>query len=238
MPPRECQYCRARRPDDLNGCPYCGAEWRSSFDSKEAAHAVTMILGPASPPPGAGLLSIEAPGYSSKSTLSVDGEVVLRLNGSKGLGTYGEPRVRHVLYEVLRRSHCLEVGTGARDADGEDGKLRLDGIEYILQVVSAVSGEHVNLSAASHGEVTISTTLCQLAQWLDETVGIKAQRTDPPNTVLALDASILGVAVGPRLIAAYHSLPSRVDHGFAAVWLVGQTPSYSFRLDAPGAAAT
>jgi hypothetical protein len=145
------------------------------------------------------------------------------------VGRPGEARVRHILYERLAQDHTFCRSVGAKDELGEDDKIYLDGHEYIVQIVTALKGERIGLSQASNSTACTSINLDQVARWLAETIQGKVNKTDPPRTVLALDANLLGILASEALVDAYHRAAAS-SFGFAAIWLVGATVDRCLRL--------
>jgi hypothetical protein len=236
---RKCRYCSASRPDDLAACPHCGAGARDSRDDLFETHTPTIQVGTNRPEEGVRGLVVAAPGATSKTSLSDSGAATIELSGSKGAGKYGEPRVKHVLYERLGRDHKFSRQEGAEDSHGEDDLIRIDGRRYVLQVVTVLTKKHLDFQQASTGTATTTASLDQIARWIEETIRAKVPTTNPPNTVLALDANHLGAIVDESLIDAYHrTVGSPASFGFAAIWIVGPTVQRCLRLDEHGLAAT
>jgi len=236
---RACHYCGARRPDDLAACPHCGAGARDSTDDPFETHTPTILVGKNRSDCGVRSLVVAAPGATSQTTLSDSGAVAIELSGSKGLGKYGEQRVKHVLYERLSREPEFKRQSGARDELGEDDLIWLSDRKYVLQVVSALSEHQVDFRLASTGTATVQTSIDQIATWLEQTIRAKTLSTNPPETVLALDCNHLGAIVDPSLVDVYHRrLGSPSSFGFASIWIVGSTVEQCLRLDLPPRAAT
>ncbi len=238
MTTRTCRYCKARRPDDLEPCPHCGAGARDSADDRFETHTPTIQISTNRPEEGVRGLVVAAPGATSTTSVSASGAVTIALSGSKGTGRYGEPRVKHVLYERVGRDHTFSRQEGAEDPDGEDDLIWIDGRRYVLQVVTALTS-HLGLAIASTGTATTTASLDQVARWIEETIQGKAPSTNPPKTVLAIDANHLGAIAHESLIDAYHrTIGSAASFGFAAIWIVGPTVAQCLRLDEHGLAAT
>ena len=236
---RKCKYCRARRPDDLAACPHCGAGARDSSDSRIETHAPTILVSTNRPEEGVQGLIVAAPGATSQTSLSDQGAATIELRGSKGVGQSGEPRVKHIVYDRLGRDHKFCRKDGAKDQDGEDDLICIDDRSYVLQIVTALAGKRIGLDQASTGTASTSASLDQIARWIEETIRVKALKTDPPNTVLALDANLLGVLVNEALVDTYRrTVGSSASFGFAAVWMVGPTVERCLRLDKAAVAAT
>jgi len=239
MASRECRYCRAKRPDDLAACPHCGAGARESRGSPFETHTPTILVGRNRPEEGVRGLVVAAPGATSETSLSDSGAATIQLRGSKGVGLSGEPRVKHVLYERLGRHHKFSRQDGAKDQDGEDDLICIDGRTYVLQVVTALTAKHIAFDQASAGTVSTSTSLDQIARWIEETIRAKSLKTKPPHTVLALDANHLGAIADESLVDAYYrTVGSPASFGFAAIWIVGPTVERCLRLDKRALAAT
>jgi hypothetical protein len=177
-------------------------------------------------------LLVAAPGSISQTSLSDQGVVKIKISGSKGVGRPGELRVKHVLYERLARDHQFTRKEGAKDQDGEDDLVLIDNRSFVVQIVTAVSGVFISLNQANAGTADTITTLEQVADWIVEAIRGKALRTDPPNTLLALDANLLGVLADKSLADTYRqAIASSGSFGFAAIWMVGPTAESCFRLD-------
>ena len=177
-------------------------------------------------------LVVAAPGATSQTSLSDQGAATIEVRGSKGVGRPGELRVKHILYNRLARDHRVCRKDGAKDHDGEDDLLCIDDRSYVVQIVTALSGGRIGLDQASTGTANTSTSLGQIARWIAETIRAKVLKTDPPNTVLALDANLLGVLANEALVDTYRrTVGSRPSFGFAAIWMVGPTVERCLRLD-------
>jgi hypothetical protein len=182
---------------------------------------------------------VAAPGATSETSLSDSGAATIELRGSKGVGLPGEPRVKHVLYERLSRDHEFSRLDGAKDQDGEDDLICIDGRTYVLQVVTALTASRIRFDQASTGTAKTLASLDQIARWIEETIRTKALKTNPPRTVLALDANHLGAIADASLVDAYNrTVGSSADFGFAAIWIVGPTLERCLRLDRRALAAT
>jgi hypothetical protein len=118
------------------------------------------------------------------------------------------------------------------NSEGEDGILVLDGRQFALQITMALWHKRVDWAAASTGTATASANIDSVAEWIDEVINSKASKTDPPNTILALDANHLGIMSDIALLSCYRDRfgsPSQ-RFGFAAVWVVGPTVERCLRL--------
>jgi hypothetical protein len=178
---------------------------------------------------------VAAPGATSETSLSDSGAATIELRGSKGTGKYGEPRVKHILYECLGRDHKFSRRGGAKDQEGEDDLICIDGQTYVLQIVTALTDDRIPFDQASTGTVSISTSLDEVARGIEKTIRLKVGSTNPPHTILALDANLLGVMADESLVDAYHrAVGSPASFGFAAIWIVGPTVERCLRLDKRG----
>lgn len=229
---RNCKYCKAKRLDDLAPCPHCGSGARESLDSRIETHTPTLLIGTNRPEEGVQGLVVAAPGATSRTSLSDQGVVKIEVCGSKGIGRAGEFRVKHILYDRLARDHRFSRKEGAKDQDGEDDLVYIDGRSYVVQIVTAINGDCIGFHQANLGTANTSTSLNQIASWITETIKAKALKTDPPNTILALDANLLGVLASQSLVDTYRrAIVSAGPFRFAAIWMVGPTVETCFRLD-------
>ena len=233
-PKRKCEICGRKRPDTLAACPICGGARQTLSDgSLLTGYAPTVILGKNDPLAGHQGLVVSAPGATSETRLSQSGEFSISVTGSYGLGEDGEPRVKQTLGQRLQMDKVDSVFEPGMNSDGEDGILVLDGQRFALQITMALGRDRVDWEAANAGTTTASAKLETVAEWIDDVIKSKALRTDPPKTILALDANHLGVMADVALVACYQERfgsPSQ-RFGLAAVWLGGPLVERCLRLE-------
>lgn len=232
-PKHKCEICGRARPDTAAVCPACGGARQVLSDGRViTSYAPTVILGKNDPQTGHQGLVVSAPGSTSETPLSPSGVFSISVTGAYGLGKDGEPRVKKILRQRLKLEGVVHAFEAGKDSDGEDGMLVLEGQRFALQITMALCRERVNWEAASAGTSKASANIESVATWIHEVIKSKAQKTDPPNTILALDANHLGIMSGAALLSCYRDLfgsPSQ-RFGFAAVWLVGPTVERCLRL--------
>lgn len=173
-----------------------------------------------------------APGATSETQLSPSGEFSIRVTGAYGLGEDGEPGVKKILRQRLQMDGAAFTFEAGMNSDGEDGILVLDGRRFALQITMALWRKHVDWEAASTGTATASANIESVSEWIDEVINSKVAKTDPTNTILALDSNHLGIMSDVAVLSCYRErFGSPSQHfGFAAVWLVGPTVERCLRL--------
>lgn len=195
--------------------------------------APTVILGKNDPQTGSQGMVVSAPGATSDTRLSSSGEFSISVTGAYGLGEAGEPRVKKTLRQRLQIDGINAVFEPGDNSHGEDGILVLDDQRFTLQITMAFSHDRVDWAAASAGTTTTSANVESIAEWIDEVIKSKVSKTDPENTILALDANHLGIMADVALVSCYRKRfgsPSQ-RFGFPAVWLVGPTVERCLRLE-------
>jgi hypothetical protein len=233
-PKRKCEICGRTRPDTAAACPVCGGARQTLSDGNVfTGYTPTLILGKNDPKTGHQGLVVSAPGATSETRLAPSGEFSICVAGSHGLGEAGEPRVKETLRQRLQLDGVDVVFEPGVNRDGEDGIIVLDGRRLALQITMALSRERVDWGAASAGTTTASATVEAVAKWIDEAIKSKVSKTDPPKTMLALDANHLGVLASAALVSCYQErFGSRSERDkFYAVWLVGPTVERCLKLE-------
>lgn len=167
-----------------------------------------------------------------------DGVVSLEIHGPTQTGLKGEPRALDTLLSRLRQEGHHPALEKGRDGHGEDGILRLGGDRLTLQV-TVVPRCCELWRNANRDSAMASVPVADAAKWLRDAVLDKATKTPPSEratTILVLDAALAGVLSAPEVGHTYLALygDPQVEFGFAAVWLVGPTPSTTTRLGTGG----
>lgn len=132
---RKCETCGRSRPNTAAACPICGAARETLSDGRVlTTYAPTIILGQNDAQTGRQGLVVAAPGATSETQLSPSGLFSISVTGSHGLGEGGEPRVKKMLRQRLRRDRADVVFEPGVNSDGEDGIVALGDQRYVLQI--------------------------------------------------------------------------------------------------------
>lgn len=188
---------------------------------------VGTVVDGADPATGDGAIAVSANGMRSTSRLNADGSASLEAAGNGSVGTLAEDRAIRTLGQRLEADgHIVSVDEGEDDR-GEDRKLTIDGVNFVVQIVT-VPASSAFWQQARTGTASAVADKDASVDWLRQGIDVKARKTPPvqrPDTILALDAQHAGVLADDRVIGGYLKRfdAPKVEFGFAAVWIVGPT---------------
>ncbi|MBI3843527.1 MAG: hypothetical protein HY292_02700 [Planctomycetes bacterium] len=217
-------------------CPACGARhYRLIAETgryRVALQRVGFVLeGPRDNPGGRRVDYTPASGGNSSSRRDEAGGFKVVLSEPLDRGRAAEPHVMKVLVESLGRAgrNAQPVPT-ARDEDGADGCLSLDGRLVDVQVVMMVVDPDLWQELAAEKETKRAGSIDEAVRIVRTCIEKKSRKAK--NTLLALDASHFGALVSTQLVHAYlakHRDPVS-EFAFSEVWIVGPTARSSVRL--------
>ena len=161
-----------------------------------------------------------------------DGPLSFSASPPVPIGRSADARVVQVVGQLLAASDHAVEQLRARDDRGEDGLLRVDGLDYAVQVTGVPQAPKF-WARVSQGSATTTATLQEVASWLEGAIDAKLAVTPPqqrPATILALDAH--GWAdriVDPKVVLALSScgLNPAQRHGLAGLAITGLATSNS-----------
>jgi hypothetical protein len=193
----------------------------------------TVVDG-ADPATGDRAIAVNANDMRSTSRLKDDGSASLEAAGDGPVGKRAEGRAIGTLRQRLRADgHAVSVDRG-EDHRGEDRKLTIDGVNFVVQIVT-VPGSSTFWRQARTGTATAGADDDASVDWLRQAIEAKARKTPPAQRrgmILALDAQHAGVLADDHIIGGYLKRfgPPKVKFGFAAVWVVGPTVERCVRV--------
>ena len=196
--------------------------------------SVGTVVDGVDPATGDYTINVNADGVRSKSQLKRDGSLSLEAQGAASVGRPGQARAIRTLCQRLEANgHVVTVEPG-EDNRGEDGILTLNGLNYVLQLVTAPGGSPF-WRQANAGVATSDVDQAGALEWMRSAIDAKARKIPPrerPRTVLALDAQHAGMLAADAVIAAYLNRfnSPKAEFGFAAVWVVGPTVPRCLRI--------
>jgi len=173
-------------------------------------------------------------GMRSHSTLA-DATVQLTLSGPLDLGKRPtEARVAERVVSVLRADGRDVEMLAYDDPRGEDSKIKCDGAQVDIQVVTVPRATQF-LSDANRGSASTSVPILQAAGWINDAVSAKAAHYSPvqnAQTLLAIDVRHVAVLATREVMQAIDETYGDPcsSHGFGAVWLVGPEDSLCTRF--------
>ncbi len=190
-----------------------------------------VVEGDPAGPAGRRLDSRPASGGEVISRVNADGSWHLQRAGRLDLGRDDEVRAIKVLLQALREAgRAAELVEGAEDSCGEDGRVRLDGSIYVLQIVSVPADHHVWWKLRRTGRQSevggLDDAVTAVRDALDRKRGAAA------GTILVLNAAHLGAVIGPHLVQAYVERfrdPSE-EYRLREAWIVGPSARSTVRL--------
>jgi len=193
----------------------------------------TVFEGPLDAPEGRTVDARPPLGGRSLSKTNSTGDACVDLSGPLDVGRQNEPRVLKTLIQKLREGGAqVSRLEGAVDADGEDGRLKIDGRDTVVQVVSMPPNGPLWRDLVDRGKSSWSGSRDEVVQFIRKALDLK--RPKAAGSILVLDASHMGAPIGPRLVSAYleqHG-PPEAEFPFEAVWIVGPTVGSTIRLGA------
>ena len=161
-----------------------------------------------------------------------DSEGAFTAHLSKGLvsGRKNEPYVVSGLVAVLKaEGRDVQLVSGARDEDGEDQIILIDGERLVVQVVTMPAEGRVWQPLNTLGTFTETADREKAVDWGRSAL---LKKRDAKETIVVLDAHHIGALVGRRLVEAYLAVhPKPIDEfGFKDAWIIGPTPPFSARI--------
>lgn len=229
-----CKTCGVEAADERQ-CPGCGADLgiRMTLEPiqvKVVVPPVSTVLDGKDPATGDARIRVTDPGAVSEARMSPAGRLDVSVTGAGGVGRRGEGRVIKTFGQALRESGLESSFRRGQDEKGEDGVLTVDAHEYVFQVVTAPAANDF-WREASQTSATTSIDSNRAADWLEEVISSKSEKTPPAQreeTVLAVDARHAGFLASGPILGQYlseHGDPA-ATHGWASVWVVGPTATY------------
>jgi hypothetical protein len=161
-----------------------------------------------------------------------DSEGAFTTDLSKGLvsGKKNEPYAVRGLVAVLKaEDRDVYLMPGARDEDGEDQLILIDGQRFVVQAVTMPAEDSVWQSLHILGTFTEAGDRGKVVDWVRRALLKKAAAK---GAVVVLDAHHFGALVGRKLVEAYlevHAKPVE-EFGYKDVWIIGPTPPFSARI--------
>ena len=149
------------------------------------------------------------------------------------IGRQSEPRVLGVVNKLLAASDHEVFELPARDEYGEDGRLRVDGEVYTVQVTGVPQAPAFWRRVATEGSATTTATLEEMSGWLGGAIESKLntiQSSERSNTIIALDAhGWADQIVDPNVVSALSSsgLSPAQGLGLAGIAIAGAGTSNS-----------
>jgi hypothetical protein len=174
-----------------------------------------------------------AAGGRALSETGAAGSYRAELSGELPRGTAGEPHAKKVLLSALEAAghQVNELPKKKDDNDrGKDGRFKIDGKEYDVQVVTMPPDSKLWKELSDTGNAARAGDLSDAVSLVRASLEHKQEWWR--GCVLALDAANLGALPSRELVDAYlaaHGDPS-VEFGFAQTWIVGPTVASTFRI--------
>ena len=190
----------------------------------------TVVASPPDRPDGSRVEYRPASGGQSVSQTDAQGAFTAEL--SKGLvsGRKNEPYAVRCLVAVLKQAgHDVHLERGARDDDGEDQLVLIDGKRFTVQVVTLPAEDRVRHTLNAQSRFVEAGDSEKAVGWLRNAL---RKKRHAKGTIVVLDAHHFGALVGRKLVGAYLAVhPEPVEEfGFKDVWIIGPTPPFSVRL--------
>lgn len=173
-----------------------------------------------------------ATGARSVSQLTTSG-VVGHVAPPVDAGAKSELRVFNSVLCHLRRRYgddALAIDTPPppeqvqrnRDATGEDGKLRIAGVEVPIQTI-VLMPDQAFYQRVSRGGAAVAASHADAATWLHQRIKQKIDTSyaNPQGMILAIDLSHFGALAMPTVVDAYRQAYPDEQPVFGGVLLVG-----------------
>lgn len=183
-------------------------------------------------PEGRRITHTPATGARSVSQLTTSG-VVGHVAPPVDAGAKSELRVFNSVLRYLRQLYGEEVlavdtppppeqAQRNRDATGEDGKLRIAGVEVPIQTTVLVPDQKF-YQRVSRGGAEVAASHADAATWLHQQImqKIDTNYADAEGMILAVDLSHFGALAMPAVVDAYRQAYPDEKQVFGAVLLVG-----------------
>lgn len=232
-----CTACDAILGASPSRCPKCGGPVQTMM-AIDLGGSITPrgdleVVADNPTPDGAAVQYVSPAGMRSHSTIG-PGRVEATVQGPIDLGRASDSRVADRIIDQLRAGGREVEVLQHLDHDGEDRKIRCDGVDLTIQVV-ATPPDPGFLAQASRGSASTSVSIPQAAAWIADSVakkGVHYPAATKARMLLAVDTRAAGVLSSSAIVAeiqqTYGDLADK--HGFADVWLSGPSDSRSTRL--------
>lgn len=181
-----------------------------------------VVEGDPADPEGRRLESRPSSGGKVISSIDSEGSYHIHRAGSLDLGRSDEARATKVLLQAFhatgREATLIE---GAEDDRGEDGRVLIDGAEYILQIVSVPADSRVWSELARVGHQSETGIFDDAIHVLR--AALERKRNVADDTILVLNAAHLGAVIGPKLVQGYLGLfgDPCAEFRLREAWIVG-----------------
>ena len=231
-----CAKCGASLEEGTEVCPACTPRGyvlnaESGEFRIEGFPIGTVVEGSPDNPDGRQVDSRHASGGRSVSRTDAEGAFQADLSVPLDRGRDNEPRVMKVLAQALsEKGRDVDLVNGARDEDGQDGLLKIDGNRVEVQITLMPQDSQLWHELNTQRSSSRSGDQIAAVIWVRGALENKAESAR--GMLLALNASHFGAMVGPKLVDAYISMHGNpVDEfEFKDVWIIGPTVQSSARL--------
>jgi hypothetical protein len=227
---------RCGRPLERANCPTCApGSYVITAESGNyglTGHPIgTVVESPPDHPVGRRVEYRPASGGQAVSDTDSAGSFTADLSGPLERGKSNEERVMEVLAAALKQQgHEVSRKRGARDEDGEDGLLVIDGRQTETQIVTMPVDPEVWEMLNAYGASSRTGDLRAQVGLIRGALKHKAYKAK--GALVALDATHFGALVGRALVDVYLAeYRSPVEEfSFLHVWIIGPTVRSSVRL--------
>ncbi len=232
-----CLTCGDVRADHRPQCPRCGGVYqeRVSIHTNDSATLTETeeVVGEESRPGLDAIVFKSFEGMRSHATLA-NATVELTLSGPLDLGKRAEGRVADRVISVLKSEGKTVEVMPHQDSKGEDSKIRCDGADINVQVVTVPAATQF-LREANQGSASTTVPILQAAAWINDAASAKAAHYSPAQnaaTLLAIDVRHVAVLASEQVVQAVEQAFGNpcTSNGFGAVWLVGPLDSRCTRF--------
>jgi hypothetical protein len=235
-----CSTCRTEKSVRGVPCAACGSRGESQqFEiglagEVDTAGAIGLVQASWSPTTACYRLRVRTPAGTESDARLENNTITLSVSEASEIGRTGESNALGTLLDAMRREGLTLVSGLADDARGEDARVKVVSVPYVVQFVTVPSDPVFWREAATGSSQTGVSTDGGIG-WIRDAIVAKSQKTPPAerqHTLLALDARHAGILaakeVSTKYVAQYAD--PRVEFGFASTWLVGPTTSASTQL--------
>jgi hypothetical protein len=227
-----CPTCGKLLDEGASKCQMCSPVLKVGSDCLDLKVNPVGIL-VATPPghPGGSRVDYRPPsGGQALSEADPEGAFTAKL--SKGLvsGRKNEPYAVSGLVAVLKaEGRDVQLVSGARDEDGEDQIILIDGERLIVQVVTMPAEDTVWQPLNTVGTFTETGDREKAVEWVRSAL---FKKRAAKGAIVVLDAHHFGALVGRDLVKAYRVVhPKPVNEfGFKDAWIIGPIPPFSARI--------
>ncbi len=231
-----CHRCGRPLEGASSNCPTCSPRsYRITAESGKSEITGnpigTVVESPPDHPDGRRVEYRPASGGRAVSDTDSAGSFTADLSAPLERGQSNEVHVMKVLVAALKeQGHEVSRKRGARDEDGEDGLLVVDGRQIVVQIVTMPVDPEVWKTLNACGAFLGAGDLRAQVDLVRGALERKANTAK--GTLVALDAAHFGALVGRKLVDAYLAeYRSPVEEfSFLDVWIIGPTVRSSVHL--------